>query len=336
MRTALPLCLLSLLPLPLMAATTVAPVAAAAPAAVNQGCKLLKASGYTYQLAKTGATDAGLATLLGEQGEGYAVVSAVTDKDDGNRDAGLVWHSGDELIIAFRGTTADTTDSAKQMLSVEDWLNDADYAPRTDPQLGQVHGGFKAAFDNVWPGLVQQIKTWQAAGKITPATRVYVTGHSKGGALAMLAALKLKADKLLPVTEVDTFGSPRVGGTDFAAKYAAAGINGLRYENDQDLVPHVPLNSLEIALVPLLRRVIDIKGSPSGDYVSVGKLRYIDEDGGIVAPADAAGEADLERSRLTGFGSLVFDSPQDIADTIIGAHSIGPGSGYYGAVCGTR
>src|SRR5882724_10059788 len=242
-------------------ATVVAPVAAApavpTPPAMKDplGCKLIKASAYAYGLDHTGAFDpkTDLGVLLGEPGEGYGVVSATTDKSDGDRDAGLVWHSADELIVAFRGTlpdVANSQDTSRQVLSIEDWVNNANYSPKVDPKLGQVHAGFEAAFEQVWPGLMQQIVIWQKAGKLGPQVKVYVTGHSKGGSLAMLAALTLRADKLTPVTEVVTFGAPRVGGPDFAAKYAAAGIAGIRYENSQDLVPHVPLNSLELSLAP--------------------------------------------------------------------------------------
>ena len=353
MRIAL-FCLAASLSFASFAATTAAPVPAApqsmpqAPAAAPAvkdpvGCKLIKASAYAYGISKTGPiTDATLSALLGEQGEGYGVLSAGTDAQDGGRDAGYVWHSGDELIVAFRGTlppdSADGQDTSKDMTLIQDWLNDANAKPAADPDLGQVHGGFEQALQAVWPGMFQQITAWQKAGKLGANPKVYVTGHSKGGALAMLAAVKLKAAKL-PVTEVTTFGAPRVGGADFAKKYA--GIDAIRYENDQDLVPHVPLNALELTLAPLLRRVIDIQGAPQGDFTSVGKLRYVDSDGDIVSPADAAAEDDLEKARLAEFGSLIFNSPEDIADTLVQAHvlgdmSAGDTSGYYQAVCGKR
>ena len=93
-----------------------------------------------------------------------------------------------------------------------------------------------------------------------------------------------------------------------------------------------------LSLAPLLRRVIDLQGSPSGDFVSVGKLRYIDSDGNIQTPTDAAAEDDLEKARLEEFAPLIFDSAQDISDILIGAHSIGDMSAtddsrYYQAVC---
>lgn len=339
-RSAL-FCLSACLPVFASAATAVAPVPAAVPSVKDPvGCKLIKASAYAYGISKTGPiTDTTLPALLGEQGEGYGVQSAATDTQDGGRDAGYVWHSGDELIVAFRGTLpyggADQ-DSSKEMTLIQDWLNDANARPAVDPDLGSVHGGFEQAFQAVWPGMAQQISAWQKAGKLSANPKVYVTGHSKGGALAMLAAVKLKAAKL-PVTQVETFGAPRVGGADFAKRYA--GIDAIRYENDQDLVPHVPLNALELTLAPLLRRVIDIQGAPQGDFTSVGKLRYVDSDGDIVSPADAAAEDDLEKSRLAEFGSLIFNSASDIADTLVQAHLIGDmsasdTSGYYQAVCG--
>jgi hypothetical protein len=343
-RTAL-FCLSVCLPVFASAATAVAPAAAvpAVPSVKDPvGCKLIKASAYAYGITKTGPiTDATLPALLAEQGEGYGVVSASTDTQDGGSDAGYVWHSGDELIVAFRGTLpyggADQ-DTSKEMTLIQDWLNDANARPAADPDLGSVHGGFEQAFQAVWPGMSQQIAAWQKAGKLGANPKVYVTGHSKGGAMAMLAAVKLKAAKL-PVTQVETFGAPRVGGADFAKRYA--GIDAVRYENDQDLVPHVPLNALELTLAPLLRRVIDIQGAPEGDFTSVGKLRYVDAEGSIESPADAAAEDDLEKARLAEFGSMIFSSASDIADTLVQAHLIGDmsatdQSGYYQAVCGRR
>ena len=321
--------------------------AGAQPAVANPlACKLLKASAYAYQVNATGAItpDGTLASLLGETGDAFGVASGGANQTDADRDAAYIWLSGDELIIAFRGTqpySNGTQDAAAQQLTVEDWLNDADFAPQTDAELGQVHKGFRDAFYNLWPGILNQLKAWQAAGKIGPATRVYVTGHSKGGALAMLAALKLRAEKLLPVTEVDTFAAPRVGGADFAARYAAQGINGVRYENEDDVVPHVPLNQQELTILPLLQRVISLSGNQPGDYVSVGRLHYITADGGIVSPAGAEAEADLDTQRLAGFGSLLLDnSSEDVMNIVVNAHLLGdPGasdkSRYYQAVCAT-
>lgn len=314
------------------------------PVANPLSCKLLKASAYAYQVNATGPiADPALSKLLDESGEGYGVISGGAGQSDTDRDAAYVWHSKDEVIIAFRGTLpypAGSGDQSAQQLAIQDWLNDADYASDADPDLGTVHRGFRDAFYNLWPGILKQIKTWQTAGTLGPEVKVYVTGHSKGGALAMLAALKLKADKLLAVTEADTFGAPRVGGADFAAKYAAAGIPDNRYENDGDVVPHVPLSQAELALLPLLQHVMAFSGNQPGNYVSVGQLRFIKDDGSLISPLDVDEEADLDATRIEDFGPLFLGSPHDAMDTIVAAHSLGDLSAtdpsrYFQAVCGT-
>ncbi|HEV2332401.1 MAG TPA: hypothetical protein VGV16_04495 [Gammaproteobacteria bacterium] len=315
------------------------------PAAANPlSCKLLKASAYAYQVNTAGAIspDDALAKLLGESGEAYAVVSSGGNQSDSDRDAAYLWLSGKEVIIAFRGTlpyNPNAADPAAEALALQDWINDADFSPQADPDFGPVHAGFLDSFDKLWPGIQKQLQAWQAAGKLDASSTVYVTGHSKGGALARLAALKLKTDKLLPVTEVDTFGAARVGGAAFAAKYAAAGIRDERYENQDDVVPHVPLDDTEFAMLPLLQRVLNLSGKSSGDYVSVGQLHYIKLDGSLVSPADAGDETSLDETRLAEFTSVLANPPQQVMDTVIAAHSLGDlsasdDSRYYQAVCG--
>ncbi|MGA9854994.1 MAG: lipase family protein [Gammaproteobacteria bacterium] len=308
-------------------------------------CKLLKASAYAYNVNSTGAIqpDTDLANLLGETGDAFGVSNSGSGQTNSDRDAALMWRSDSDVIIAFRGTLPFKTDSqqdaANQQLIIEDWLNDADFTPQPDPELGLVHAGFKDSFDNLWPGIAQQIKAWQAAGKLGPQVKVYITGHSKGGALAMLAALKLRVENILPVTEVVTFAAPRVGGADFAAKYAAQGIVGYRYENQDDLVPHVPLDKQELLILPLLEKTFGFKGIQTGDYVSVGQLRYITTNISIIVPANVAAEADLDQTRMAEFGVLLLGNYQGAVNTIINAHSIGDmskadNSRYYQAVCG--
>ena len=321
------------------------PPPAVQPAAANPlACTLLNASAYAYQVNRTGpiAPDSAIASLLGVSGEAYGVASGDPKQTDSDRDAAYLWRSGDEVIIAFRGTlpyNSGAQDPDAQALSLEDWLNDANFAPQADPELGQVHKGFRDSFYALWPAIQGQIKIWQAAGKLDAGAKVYVTGHSKGGALAMLAAAKLRADQLLPVTEVDTFGAPRVGGADFAARYAALGVNGIRYENQDDVVPHVPMNQQELTLLPLLQRVITLSGTQPGNYVSVGRLRYITADGGIVSPADADAEASLDTQRLADFAKVLVEDPRDAMDTVIAAHVLGDltpadTSRYFRAACG--
>ena len=67
--------------------------------------------------------------------------------------------------------------------------------------------------------------------------RIWVTGHSLGGAMASLVAQRLAIDGY-PVRAVYTYGSPRAGDRKFRDAYR---LPNYRFVNDNDLVPHLPL-----------------------------------------------------------------------------------------------
>ena len=73
-----------------------------------------------------------------------------------------------------------------------------------------------------------------------PSLPLVVTGHSLGGALAVLAADILNAQGFL-IHSVYTFGQPRVGDATFAARYnMTLGQRTFRIVNSNDLVPRLP------------------------------------------------------------------------------------------------
>jgi len=76
-----------------------------------------------------------------------------------------------------------------------------------------------------------------------PETRIYVTGHSLGGALATLCAHAIRtAFPSYPLT-VYTYGEPRVGNHAFAHEYNAMVPEHFAVINDQDPVTRVPFGS---------------------------------------------------------------------------------------------
>ena len=78
--------------------------------------------------------------------------------------------------------------------------------------------------------------------KLPGAQTIWVTGHSLGGALAILAAYDiLKNVNLGPVPQLYTFAGPRTGAIDFDAAFTAAIPVCNRVVNFMDVVPQVPL-----------------------------------------------------------------------------------------------
>mmetsp|Transcript_3399 Transcript_3399/g.526 ORF Transcript_3399/g.526 Transcript_3399/m.526 type:complete len:145 (-) Transcript_3399:143-577(-) len=76
-------------------------------------------------------------------------------------------------------------------------------------------------------------------GKYTTA-KIVISGHSLGGAVATIFAAHLL--KLgYPVTELVTFGSPRVGNKEFAMYVSSRIPKAIRIVHNRDPVPCVPL-----------------------------------------------------------------------------------------------
>src|SRR5262249_32162903 len=124
------------------------------------------------------------------------------------RDSVLVGQTSFGVVAAFRGTLLPLeTDPQKAVLVALDWLNSfgADQV-RVDYSAGRVHNGFHRSMENLWQDC-DLLSTIQAATK--GGKRLFLTGHSKGGALATLATLRCTLSGL-PPAGVMTFGSSRV------------------------------------------------------------------------------------------------------------------------------
>lgn len=131
----------------------------------------------------------------------------------------------DVIVVAFRGTD-----------DWGDWLTNLNVLFKKSP-LGYVHRGFLRATESFWPelaGCVRETRTSQQA--------VWVTGHSLGGALAVLASVKLSLEDGIPIVGLYTFGQPPVGTTGFGSRFAERCSYGLyRFVNHTDAVSDVPI-----------------------------------------------------------------------------------------------
>lgn len=135
----------------------------------------------------------------------------------------------DTIIIAFRGT---------EPRKPADWLADAKFFPK--PWLdghGKVHRGIAEYLDSIWPEIKSTLESVRTKGQ-----SAWLTGHSLGGAMAVLAAARLVADHPeISVHGVVTFGQPRVGDADFARAYnAVLGDRTIRCISNRDIVARVP------------------------------------------------------------------------------------------------
>lgn len=143
---------------------------------------------------------------------------------------GFIARQGNTLIVAFRGT---------EPINAGDWLTDVNYHQREiSPSVpGLVHQGFARALEEVGESMLSGVAELSGAG----VTQMFITGHSLGGALAVLAASVLQSHGAPKIAAVYTFGQPRVGDSGFSAAFnAKLGNVTFRYVNDRDIVPHLP------------------------------------------------------------------------------------------------
>lgn len=121
--------------------------------------------------------------------------------------------AGGFAALVFRGTSG-----------FEGWFSNLKVLQTEWPGGGSVHAGFFQDFTTLWEGLADH-----ADGIELP---LYFTGHSLGGALAVLAAAAR------PATATYTFGAPRVGDPAFTRTLRGTPIH--RVVNGRDVVPTVP------------------------------------------------------------------------------------------------
>jgi triacylglycerol lipase len=137
-----------------------------------------------------------------------------------------VYYGTGKIVVACRGT---------EPTQFADVLADLKTIPVRHDRNGMVHSGFWEEANKVYPGILEAVKAGRKNNE-----KVYVCGHSLGGAMAVLVAEMLCHDKI-PVEELRTFGQPRVGTRKFRRHLEGCKIGSYhRYVNNNDIVPRVP------------------------------------------------------------------------------------------------
>ena len=179
--------------------------------------------------------------------------------DPGNSVLQAVILGGDKaVLLAFRGTRSD---------QMTDWLTDAEIGQVAfnsvfgGPDLGMVHGGFSDLLKDGWNDIGRAVDSFQNQGQT-----LWITGHSLGGALAVMATAAFTFAKREPVNGLYTFGQPRMGDPAFCTQCDSHfGDVMFRFVNHADIVTRIPPR-----IVPAL---------PPLYYGHSGQLRYFDADG---------------------------------------------------------
>jgi hypothetical protein len=159
-------------------------------------------------------------------------------------------HSANEIYIVLRGTQ-----------TKPEWYNNLNFRPGeegfiNENILGKVHSGFHHIYtkqnegnrrdpnDNL-PSMMNVIqRKLENLNSDSPITKIYVTGHSLGAALATLVAAHICHKKLSTEPPIlYTFASPRVGNEHFKDYISTNLHDAYRVINSEDIISAVPLAS---------------------------------------------------------------------------------------------
>jgi triacylglycerol lipase len=273
------------------------PVSGYDPAIVR---RMAIACAATYQIDQPGgATKSANYGVIGFKGKPTTAV-----RDDIN--AALVGTTDHEIVVAFRGALLETHTFDQLVESVYDWANDVDVKLISDKSIspGRVHQGFRDAYKSLWDVVLADVQSRREHSRLP----VIVTGHSKGGALARLAALGFLKVKI-PVAGVYTFGAPRAGDLAFAQDYESRIKHDFRFENTDDVVPHTPPTKRDTADL-LTKRSAGLKVDAHDEYQHVGRLQYFDWEGNV---QDASPELDAQRTKRLHSGAYELHQLEKLA-----------------------
>jgi len=180
-------------------------------------------------------------------------------------------------IVTVRGTA-----------NVENAIVDMDIRLIDDEQTGvRLHQGFLGASTPIFKKL---------KASLNKDYKIITTGHSLGGAVAVILAMQLQSDNFKVINAV-TFGQPKVTNIEGANKYKD--LNVIRMVRPKDLVPIVP------PMDPLDIRNLDIYWHLGKEYILMDNNEYAVLEGvsSMLRSADFAtvvpSEENLESHKMT-------------------------------------
>ena len=152
----------------------------------------------------------------------------------------IVEHHGAKALQGFDSYTNTIFTAFRGSSNILNWIDNiqiSKISPYNDTSINVEKGFYKAyeylkddLFNNI-PTLVSKYNTNQ----------VSITGHSLGAAMATLMVYDISNFySNYKITFFYTFGSPRVGNSEFVASFHSFNIPSYRITHYYDIVPHVP------------------------------------------------------------------------------------------------
>jgi hypothetical protein len=197
-----------------------------------------------------------------------------------------------------------------------------------------VHSGFLQALNSILP----QVVTTTNSLNPSPTNPVYVTGHSKGGGMAPIAAYLMQQGSGIPIKQVVTFAGPKSGDRGFQTGYQSVFKNHIRYENYGGLVPLLPpsdefvgLLAKVVAYIPDIGPDLSklISEAAGWDYTPLGAELFIES-------ATNHYQVNTNEPALEQVFDFTWNLAQNLEDwetALESAHALDCGYGYMSGTC---
>lgn len=170
---------------------------------------------------------------------------------------GFILKKDSDFFVIFRGT-----------LAPQEWVGNARARQVSflgKESLGEVHKGFHAMYTRKDKGeffnidLNDNLPSMQTVIENTIEkfikqdtsgnSKIFVAGHSLGGALATLSTLHISKIDSCPSPILYSFASPRVGDSKFAKQFTELKLKCYRIANSEDRVPNIPWSVAFISML---------------------------------------------------------------------------------------
>lgn len=164
----------------------------------------------------------------------------------------IVEHSGSKALQGYDSYTNTLFTSFRGSSNIQNWLENVQFnkiSPYSNSSI-KVESGFYKAYnyikDDIFDNLIILSDKYETSN-------VIITGHSSGGAMATLMSYDLATEyKFLDfrIQIAFTFGSPRVGNSEFSKSFHLNVPSSYRVTHYYDMVPHVPQEFVSYEHVP--------------------------------------------------------------------------------------
>ncbi|PRW55924.1 alpha beta-hydrolase [Chlorella sorokiniana] len=148
----------------------------------------------------------------------------------------VVGWSDTTCVVAFRGTQT----MQNVLTDLKAWMAPLQPEAHHNGTLCKVHAGFLSAW--LHHGFSEKVlaRLRELDSNKGQPLRFWVCGHSLGGALATLAALRIRQQHPMSQLTVITYGCPRVGNRAFSTLFDQTVSDCWAIVNDLDPIPWVP------------------------------------------------------------------------------------------------